>query len=76
MKVGYIKLCVNCHQNAYVKTGTNKCPHCGREFDVMTIHNKTPHFHVKKENYEISRESVERMVADGDLSMEDIRKWG
>ena len=72
MVVGSIKRCVNCKQEHYVRMGIDNCPNCGERFDIF-IPNKAPAGWVKMENHEISRRSVDKLLACGDLTEKDLR---
>lgn len=72
MIVGSIKRCPLCKRESYVRTGTDECPICNHKYDVW-IPNKAPAGWVKMENYEISRRSVDKMLANGDLTERDLR---
>ena len=47
------------------------CDICFKRLSSM----KAPMGRLKKENYEISRESVNRMIAEGDLTENDVKQW-
>lgn len=72
MIVGSIKRCPLCKQESYVRVGIDECPICNHKYDVW-IPNKAPAGWVKMENYEISRRSVDKMLASGDLTEKDLR---
>ena len=72
MLIGSIKRCPNCQKESYVRAGIEECPICGNRFDTCSV-NKAPIGWVKKENYEISRETVEGMLKDGTLTKKDLR---
>lgn len=72
MMVGSIKRCSLCKRESYVRVGIDECPICNHKYDVW-IPNKAPAGWVKMENYEISRRSVDKMLADGDLTEKDLR---
>ena len=72
MKIGSIRECHFCGKRNYVKTGIEDCPNCAEKFADYPV-NKAPNGWVKLENHEISRRSVETMLRNGDITMEDLR---
>lgn len=61
-----------CDQENYVRIEIENCPNCGELFTTYKI-NKAPAGWVKLEDYEISRRSVETMLASGDITLEDLK---
>ena len=73
MLIGSIKHCINCNQDSYVKSGVENCPICDENFQVKKGINQAPAGWVKMENYEISRKSVDKLLACGDLTERDLK---
>lgn len=72
MLIGIIKTCHYCGKENYVRAGEETCPECNEVFGTYKT-NKAPAGWVKKENYEISRDTVGNMLKDGTLTKKDLR---